>query len=96
MDINGNQSEYLTNPFAGKLKVQDLETSSDISLNGELQKINNLTSSSANITNITGFLSINGFDALTTATPVGDLSGPSSTVDGNIARYDGISVIPEY
>ena len=43
MDINGNQSEYLTNPFAGKLKVQDLETSSDISLNGELQKINNLT-----------------------------------------------------
>jgi hypothetical protein len=54
-DIN---AVLATNPFSGTLTVTDLETDDTFSLNGELQKIDNFTTSTATDTNITGIIKV--------------------------------------
>jgi hypothetical protein len=56
-DVNGLQTSLdntINNPYVGKFKSTNLETDDYFSVNDELQKINNLTTSSSNTTNIAG------------------------------------------
>ena len=48
----------LTNPFRGTLQVDDLETVTTFSLNGEIQKIDNFEASTSGNTNIEGTVNV--------------------------------------
>ena len=60
-DVQNLQTELNNNistPYNGTIEATDFKTSTETSVNGELQKINNFTASTANNTNITGILNV--------------------------------------
>lgn len=59
-DLESRLDSVLTNPFNGTLQATDFETSNYFSVNDELKKIDNITSSSQapDITNMTGILKV--------------------------------------
>ena len=93
----------LSNPFRGTLQVDDLETLSTFSLNGEIQKIDNFEASTAGNTNIDGTLNVDIikvseiYDSSDSSslqfsnTSIGVLASTFNLNDNNITQVNDIS-----